>query len=78
MAGDPSQPETRRVGSGRPRGWCLGDDEGVKKTSLPLRKRGRTGWSDCVTFSDFVGIANDPVGEKRNRTKDTTPQEMMG
>ena len=43
------------------------DDEGVEKTSLPLRKRGRTGLSDCATFSDFGGVENDPVSEKRKR-----------
>ena len=34
----------------------FGDDEGVKKTSIPLRKRGRMAWFVCVTHSDFVGV----------------------
>ena len=52
-------------------------DEGVKKTSLPLRKRGRVGLSECVTISGFTRVENDPDSEKRNRTKDTTQQEML-
>ena len=43
-----------------------GVDDGVKNSSLPLRKRGRTAGSGCATFSGFTGVENDYVGEKRN------------
>ena len=39
----------------------FGVDEGVEKASLPLLKRGRTGWSVCATFSDFTRVGNNFV-----------------
>ena len=41
-------------------------DEGVKNSSLPLRKHGRNAMAECPTFSGFTGVENDYVGEKRN------------
>ena len=55
MVGDTDLSETRRGGSGRQRRRSLGDDEGVEKASLLLRKRGRTDLLVCATFSGFKG-----------------------
>ena len=44
----------------------FGVDDGVEEASLPLLKRVRTAWSECPTFSDFTGVPNDVVNEKRN------------
>ena len=43
-----------------------GVDEGSKKTSLPLSKRGRLALSECPTFSDFGRSDNENIGENRN------------
>ena len=43
-----------------------GVDDGVDKTSLPLRKRGRRSGSVGATLSDFRGIANQVVCENKN------------
>ena len=65
-------PRTFESGLGGHEAGVFGDDEGVEKTSIPLRKQARMTLSECVTFSDFVGIGNDYVGEKRNYTHETT------
>ena len=43
-----------------------GVDEGVENASPPFRKRGGTALSECATFSDFTGVPNDVVNEKRD------------
>ena len=56
----------RRVesGLGGHKAGASGVDEGIEKASLPMWKRGRTERFVCATFSDFVGVANEHVGEK--------------
>ena len=39
-------------------------DDGVENTSTPIRKRGRTGLSEDTTCSGFLGVGNDPVGDR--------------
>ena len=61
----------------RPVESCLGGheegvfrvDEGVEKTSLPLRKRRRVVMSKRAPFSDFGRVWNDVFTEKRNNKK---------
>ena len=43
-----------------------GDDEGVEKASIPLRKRGRMAWSDHPTFSDFRRFENENDTARQN------------
>ena len=44
----------------------LGDGEGVKKASIPLRKLWRTALSECATLNDFVGVENTHSSENRS------------
>ena len=70
-----TRPETE-VGL-RPFEAVLGDQEsgvsggwrGVKKSSLPLSKWGRSEVSDGATFSVFAGVDNENVHENRNSLK---------
>ena len=43
-----------------------GVDKGVKKSSTPLWKRGRSALPGHATFSGFVGADNQFVSENRN------------
>ena len=41
-----------------------GDDEGVENKPFPSTKLRRVAMSNCASFSDFVGVANDVADEK--------------
>ena len=53
-----------------------GVDDGVENSSLQLRKRGRTAWLVCATFSDFTQVGNHFGNEKRNNNGETACQEV--
>ena len=67
MAGDTSRSETRQAGLGGHEEGVIGVYEGVKKSSLPLWKRGRTVQSDHATFSDFRGFEDENNSDNKNR-----------
>ena len=77
MAGDPSLPRTVKAGLGGHEAGVLGDDDGVKNASLPLRKRGRTTLLVCATFSGFAGVENQNDGENENGQNKTSPQGLF-
>ena len=53
-----------------------GVDDGVANASPPMWKRVRTTTSECPTFSDFTGVANDVANENRNNCSETARQEV--
>ena len=44
-----------------------GVDEGVENISLPVWKRGRTTWSVCAIFSDFIVVGNQNDGNNHGQ-----------
>ena len=64
-------PRPVEAGLGGHRAGVFGVDEGTTNPSLPILKWGRTAASDWPTFSVFIGVENDHVGEKWNYTNAT-------
>ena len=54
-----------------------GVDEGLKNTTLPLSKRGRTALSDRATLSDFDGSECENVSENRNVFDEIESSEVV-